>query len=195
MAENIQNEHDIEESLRRVRGGDTDAYEVVIRQLERPLRAWIASLASPGIDVAEIAQQSFITAYLRLQEYEPGTNFSAWLFAIARYQLKTETTRLRRIADYQVRFAPDLLSKELDRQEKEPSSIMATRLEYLRLCTESLGGSLSQFLNWRYQEEVSLEEMAKRSGRSVSAVKKQLWILRQQLKACIEARAATSRSL
>ena len=47
-----------------------------------------------------------------------------------------------------------------------------------------------QYLVWRYEEEIPLAEMARRSGRSISAVKKQLWNLRRGLHDCIQARVA-----
>lgn len=185
----------IEDALRRVKRGDTNAFEVVIREYERPLRAWLAAQSSPEIDVDDVAQQSFVNAYLRLGEYKLGTNFSAWLYTIARYQLMTETTRLRRVADYRTRFAHDLLAKELERRMQEPSHQMEARLEHLPHCMERLESSLREFLSWRYREGISLEEMAHRSRRSVAAVKKQLWTLRQKLKDCIEARTAAAKSL
>jgi RNA polymerase sigma-70 factor (ECF subfamily) len=180
----------LEAALRRVRDGDVAAFSVVVRRFERPLRAWLAAQSPPGVDVDEIAQRSFVAAYTRLGDYEAGTNFSAWLFTIARYQLKTETTRLRRIADYHTRYAPDLLQRELERRNAEPPEILTRRIEHLKACLETLGEHLRQFVTWRYVEEIPLEEMAVRSERSVPAVKKQLWLLRQKLLQCVEARLA-----
>jgi len=192
MPDSTQNINDseisLEDSLRRVLQGENEVFEVVVRQFERPLRGWLAVQSPPGIDVDEIAQQTFIAAYTRLEEYESGTNFAAWMFTIARYQLKTETTRLRRIADYHSRYAPDLLQKELDRHADEPPEMWLVRVEALQTCLESLGDSLRQYVNWRYREEIPLEEMAQRSNRSVTAVKKQLWQIRQRLQQCVEKR-------
>ncbi len=56
----------IDEAIRRVRDGETAAFEVVVRRFERPLRAWLAVQAPPGVDVDEVAQRSFVTAFSRL---------------------------------------------------------------------------------------------------------------------------------
>jgi RNA polymerase sigma-70 factor (ECF subfamily) len=180
----------LDDAIRSVRSGNTAAFEVVVRQLERPLRAWLAAHTPPGVDVDEVAQRSFVAAFTRLSDYELGTNFSAWLFTIARFQLKTEVTRLRRVADYHVRYAPDLLQRELERRSSEPPEYQESRLEHLQTCLRQLGEHLRRFVRWRYAEEIPLEEMAARSGRSVAAVKKQLWKLRRKLQACVEARMA-----
>ncbi len=181
----------LEAAIRQVRGGDVQAFAAVVRRFERPLRAWLAAHAPPGVDVDEVAQTTFIAAYSRLDDYAPGTNFAAWLFTIARYQLKTETTRLRRIADYRSRYAPDLLARELDRRSDEPTADDA-QLGFLRECLEAVDDRRRRFLTWRYDEAIPLAEMAERSGRSVMAVKKQLWLLRRQLQECIEGKLATA---
>ena len=178
--------------LIRVSQGETAAFELVVRQYERPLRAWLAAHAPRGVDVDDIAQRSFVAAYTRLSEYNAGTDFGAWLFTIAKFQLRTETTRLRRVADYHTRFGPDLLQRELERRCDESPELLATRLDSLQLCLDSLGDSLRQFVKWRYHEELPLEEMGERCGRSVAAVKKQLWKIRQKLQRCIDIRIAAS---
>ncbi|MEQ9410194.1 MAG: sigma-70 family RNA polymerase sigma factor [Fuerstiella sp.] len=180
----------IDSALHRVLRGETAAFEIVLRRFERPLRAWLASHVPPGVDVDEMAQRSFVAAFSRLSEFRIGTNFAAWLFTIARYQLRTETTRLRRIADYHARYGPDLLQRELDRRCGEPPTMWTTRLEHLQNCLESLDGSLRRYVSWRYDEEIPLDEMATRCGRSVAAVKKQLWKIRERLQQCVEMRMA-----
>ena len=181
-------EIEVENAVKRIRKGDVSAFEVIVRHFERPLRVWLAAQSAPGVDVDDVAQRSFIAAYTRLGDYTTGTNFGAWLFTIARYQLKTETTRLRRVADYQNRYAPDLLQQELDRRDSALPSLQAQRLEYLRKCLEQMESRLKRYITWRYDEGIPLEEMAQRSERSVAAVKKQLWQLRRRLHDCVESR-------
>jgi len=180
----------LDHAIRRVRDGETAAFEVVVRRFERSLRAWLAMQAPPGADVDEVAQRSFVAAFTRLSDYEIGTNFAAWLFTIARFQLKTEVTRLRRIADYHARYAPDLLQRELERRSAEPPELQQARLDHLETCLGMLLEHLRRFITWRYEDEIPLDEMAARSGRSVSAVKKQLWKLRRKLHQCVETRMA-----
>lgn len=180
----------IDEAVLTVRDGDVNGFEHIVRHFEGSLRAWLAVQSPPGVDVDDIAQRSFVAAYTRLDDYEIGTDFAAWLFTIARYQLKTETTRLRRVADYHARYAPDLLQKELNRRATEPPEIQQTRLEQLKLCVNELSDNLRRYITWRYDDQIPLEEMAQKTGRSVAAIKKQLWQLRRKLHECIDSRLA-----
>jgi RNA polymerase sigma-70 factor (ECF subfamily) len=185
------NKPSIDNLLRGVRGGDQRCFELIVRRLERPLRAWLATHASPAIDVDDVAQRTFVIAFTKLDTFEAGTNFPAWLFTIARYQLMTEMTRLRRVADYHARFAPDLLERELERRLQDPVGPDQVRLDHLQECVAALGENLRRFITWRYDEEIPLEEMANRSGRSVGAIKKQLWQIRRKLQQCVEKRMKT----
>jgi len=180
------------EIIRRARQGERAAMEAIVRRYQEPVRAWVAAHCPPGGDVDEVAQRTFVAAFTRIAEFQEGTNFGAWLFAIARFQLMTETTHLRRLADYRTRHGRDLLSRELERRAQEPDEVTATRLHYLRECLEALGEAGRQFITWRYTDELPLEEMAARSGRSVAVIKKQLWLLRQKLQQCIEGKLAAS---
>lgn len=176
---------ELEKSIYSSRNGNPAAFGAVVRRFERPLRAWLAAQAPPGVDVDEIAQRSFIAAFTRLSDYEAGTNFSAWLFTIARFQLRTETTRLRRVTDYHTRYAPDLLLMELEHRDHVTPDEVVERLDHLQVCLSKIDGDMRRFITWRYEDEIPLEEMANRSGRSVPAVKKVLWKLRRKLHDCI----------
>lgn len=183
----------LDDWIQRSVGGDSTAYEPIVKRFERSLRAWVASHSPPGVDVDEVSQRAFIAAYTRLQEFELGTNFSAWLFSIARFQLRTELTRIRRLADYHSRFAPSFLDQSIDDAKVMDSDRWNSRLEYLQECVKQLSIGQSQFLTWRYHDQISIDEMAIASGRSPGAVKKQLWAVRQKLLKCIELRIAAER--
>ncbi|HRQ87240.1 MAG TPA: sigma-70 family RNA polymerase sigma factor [Bacteroidia bacterium] len=183
---------ELEHWIHNARKGNPEAFGPVVRRFERPLRVWLATLAPPGIDVDDIAQRSFIVAYNRLSDYLAGTDFPAWLFTIAKFQLLTETTRLRRVADYHTRYAPDLLCRELERRQALPPERTLERMEHLGACLEQLDARMREFLVWRYEEEIPLEAMARQCGRSVPAVKKVLWRLRMALRDCIQARMAAT---
>ncbi len=192
MDEPLLDDQDMEQHVSRVAGGDLSAFEMVVRRYERPLRAWLATHSQPGVDVDEVAQRTFVAVYSNIQKYEPGTKFSAWLFTIARYQLQTEVTRVRRLADYHSKFTPDLVQEMFMDVHDDSLSLMEQRLEHMRECLKQLSTGLQQYIKWRYEEQISIDQIAEACGRSAGAVKKQLWLLRQKIFRCIEQRMTLS---
>jgi hypothetical protein len=57
------NDSSLDDTIRSVRNGNTVVFEIVVRQFERPLRAWPAVQAPPGVDVDEVTQRSFVAAF------------------------------------------------------------------------------------------------------------------------------------
>lgn len=184
-----------DETYRLAQAGETHALEAIIRHHQQGLRAWIAAHCPVGGDADDVAQRTFVAAITRLGEFQIGTSFAAWLFTIARYQLLTESTRLRRLADYHSRLAPDLLARELERRSQAPDDSTQQRLHHLRHCLSALGEAARRLLEWRYADVIPLQEMAARTGRSEGALKKQLWQLRQKLQQCIEGKLAAEQGV
>jgi RNA polymerase sigma-70 factor (ECF subfamily) len=179
-----------EESYRLAKAGDLRAIESIVRHHQAAVRAWLAAHCPLGGDADDVAQRAFVAAITRLADFEVGTDFRAWLFSIARYQLMSEITRLRRLADYHSRLAPEILARELERRAQGPEERTSERLMHLRECVAAMGESARQFIRWRYDDQLPLEEMAARTGRSIGAIKKQLWLLRQKLQQCVEDKLA-----
>lgn len=178
----------LDEQVRRVQEGDLDAYEDVVLALERPIRGWIVAHCPPGGDADEVAQKTFVAAFRSIDQYQPGTDFRAWLFTIARYQLLAECTRLQRSADYHSRYLPHALSEELRRRAEQSADGEPVRLQYLRECLEHVKNPARRIIEWRYTDELPLADIAGRTGRSVGAIKKQLFTLRKSLHECIQSK-------
>ncbi len=175
---------ELEEAIRRVRQGDVDAYLHVVRALEGPVRSFVVSRCPPGADADDVAQRTFIAAFRSIGEYRPGSDFKAWIITIARFQLLGETSRLRRIADYHHRMGPPSLIDALERR-MDSGAECEGKIGHLNSCLRSLDAPLRDLLAQRYEAELSLEEIARKTGRSVGAIKKHLFLLRARLHDCI----------
>ena len=182
---------ELSELCARVLEGETAAFEPIVFCFEARVRAYLALRALPGIDVDDIAQRCFFAAYEGLERFEAESDFESWILSIAHFQLRTATTRLRRLASYRRRWAPEFLRREMERQAFSDSDNECRRLESLRACLGTLPAPERRFLTWRYEDERPLSEIADHSGRSVGAIKKKLWKLRRALQRCVEARLAT----
>ena len=124
MESNWPQEEDLPDKIyRAAQAGDQDAQEAIVRHHQVAVRSWIAAHCPVGVDADDISQQTFVAALTRIEEFKVGTRFRAWLFTIARYQVMTEATRLRRLADYHSRYAPELMALELERRSEEKDAL------------------------------------------------------------------------
>jgi RNA polymerase sigma-70 factor (ECF subfamily) len=103
-----------------------------------------------------------------------------------------EQTRLRRSADYHRRYAPHALAEELERRiDAAQIAGREEQIDQLRDCLGGLNPQAREILGQRYREGLALEEISRRSGRSVGALKKYLFTLRAKLHECIARKTAT----
>lgn len=128
----------------------------------------------------------FIEAYRNLERYQAGTNFFAWLCAIARNRLLAEAKRLQRQTKNQQSYLDRLLSERLIAFAAEPTELSDLRLQLLQECLAELPPQAASILNQRYAGRIPVELIAQALGRTASAVSVQLFALRQKLRQCID---------
>ena len=76
---------DIEPILKRIEAGDRQAFANVVRHYQRPLFGFLGRMGLNQSDAEEIAQETFLRAWMNLGKYKPDiAQFSTWLFTIAR---------------------------------------------------------------------------------------------------------------
>jgi RNA polymerase sigma-70 factor, ECF subfamily len=175
----------IETAIQKVRNGDLDAFAVVVEAYQRRLRSWLASLCPPGIESDEIAHRTFITAYRQIDRYEPGTHFFAWLGAIGRHLLLAELKRRQRQTEHSAQYLEHVLATGLETLAAEPLEFQERRIAALRACEEQLSGPARALLAERYARETPLNTVAQQLGKTVAAVKFQLFAIRRKLRDCV----------
>ncbi len=182
-------ETEVHQAIERVRDGNVDDYRTVVAAYHQRLRAALAGLCPPGTDADEIAHLSFIEAYRNLQRFQTGTNFFAWLCAIARHRLLAECKRLQRQSHNQQNFLNQLLIQEIHAQAEERSELSDLRLRLLADCVAQLTPDARHVLDERYHHRRPVEGIARALGRSASAVSVQLFAIRRKLRECIDRRS------
>jgi len=69
--------------LARVKAGDVDAYEILMRRYNRRLFRVTRSILRDGDAAQDAIQEAYVRAYTHLDEYRTPGNFGAWLTRIA----------------------------------------------------------------------------------------------------------------
>ncbi len=184
--ESMPGPEEIEEAVRAVRRGERDRFAAVIQACHVPVRALVSALVHDRDDADDLAQQTFVFAFQHLGEYQTGTNFLAWLKAIARNNVldylkrrgQQRANQDRCLREEIARRAGDLFRPE----EIDP------RLEMLRHCVQGLDSRQRVLLRQAHDRTFPLEELARRLQRSAAALRKQISRLYEALRQCIDRR-------
>ncbi len=69
--------------IERVLKGDTEAFNLLVRQWEKPIYNFILRMVGDRDEAMDLCQDSFMKAYRELNALKDRDRFSAWLYRIA----------------------------------------------------------------------------------------------------------------
>jgi len=84
---------ELDDHIRACRQGDPNRFEAVVKACEPTVRAVVAAMIPDENLVPDLTQEVFVIAYRKLESYRPGTDFRAWIRAIARNVAQNERRR------------------------------------------------------------------------------------------------------
>ena len=162
----------------------TQDFEARVREHQAGVRAFIRALGVDEAWVDDLAQEAFIVAYRRLNQFEPGTDFGKWLRSIARYLVANERRKEARHS----RLLPFAVVDAL--LAHEPESGVETRISDLlpamRDCVEELPPRSRGLLQRRYADNENATTLARGLRMNADAVRQQLLRIRLAVKECVE---------
>ena len=154
----------------------------LLTEHQADISAFLISMLPGHPDVADILQKTNLVLWKKQEQFTPGTNFRAWAFKIARFEMlhHLRTIRNERFVAMDEELT-DIMAGEL---EVAPGRQQA-RLEALDHCLTKLRPEDRQLLEHRYRKGTALDELAAAWGRTVSSLSVSLHRLRAALKSCI----------
>lgn len=182
------NPSDLDALVLRAQGGDRSAFHEVVDALDGEVRRFVAARA-PNADVIEEAvQAAFVTAYLKLTDYQAQNSFSAWLKGIARNHLLQELGKQRRARPLEADALEQLVDTDaqarLDGAEAEAAA--EADLAHLARCLDKLPARTRQLFQRRYAEGLPLDRLAQQFKQGAEALAALFYRTRRSLQACIE---------
>src|SRR6185295_12167003 len=142
----------------------------LLLQHQRRIYGLILALVPGGADADDIHQETCAVLWQKFDEFVPGSNFAAWSLRIARFQVMAYYTTKRR---QKARLSDESLDAVVERMAARPQREDA-RSAALDGCLEGLPAPDRQLLELRYQAGATVEEVARRSGKTVVAAYKAL---------------------
>lgn len=175
----------IDQVIERVRAGETDLYEEIVREYEPSVRSVLAAMVPDPNRVADMTQETFITAYQCLDRYQLGTNFSAWLKTIARNMAQNERRSWYRRRDMHERYQSEIEESIEDEVFRIVESLPEDVLDSLRGCVDSLADKTRNVVNGFYFEEKAIKDLAGVLGLTAVAVRVTLHRAREAIGKCM----------
>ncbi len=86
-----------EELIRRIRGGDTALFEVIMRRYNTRLYRVARAILRDDAEAEDVMQQAYVNAFVHLDQFADRAKFSTWLTKIAVYEALARARRARRI--------------------------------------------------------------------------------------------------
>ena len=161
-----------------------------LTEIQLSLRLYVQSLLPGDAAAHDVMQQANATLWQKRGEFASGTNYKAWAFSVARYEVlnhrkkQTRDSRLVFGEELEQAFANDLIEREDDTERRH---------EALQGCLEKLRPQDRDLLLHRYTATAgTLDAFAQRIGRSVGGLKVTLHRLRNALLGCIEKQLAVT---
>ena len=162
--------------------GELQSYVKLMTEHQGNLRAFIVSLMPGSSDVADVLQETNAVLWQKRARFEHGSNFLAWAFKIARYEVMHQRDRSKR--DRRLVFSEKLVDAlaEMEPLNETDHEVMAA----LDACLEKLTHEQKQIVDARYTPGRSLEEQAELSGSTAGSLRVALHRIRGSLKNCVE---------
>lgn len=179
------------EPEKQATGGGEDGFVAEILAHQGALHAYINSLLPGDPEVSDIVQNANLVLWKKRTEFEPGTNFRAWAFSVAYWEVRTWLTKRRRKS--WLLFDEELVERITDRFLSDPqpgSRGEPDGLDALRFCLAKLRDSDRLLLINHYQHGKSVEECSRFTSCSKDALRMAIFRLRAALRRCIKSQLA-----
>lgn len=146
--------------------------------------AFIASVVRNYRDREDVLQETAFAVFDSIDSYNADRPFNAWAIGVARNQVGLYLRRIKR--DRHVFGESTIACLEAAFNKKTPSA----KLDYLPQCMQQLETRAREMCDLRYQEDLKPSTIAEKLGMNANSVSKALQRIREQLRQCIDSKAA-----
>lgn len=165
--------------------GNQESFSRLVEAYQRPVYNLTYRMLGNAQEAEDAAQETFLRAFSRLQQYKPEHKFSTWILSIANNHC-IDRLRKRRATFVSIDDNPVLQNLEDDAPLPERTALRREHSREIQTLLEELDPDYRTPLILRHWEELSYDEIAETMGITVSAVKSRLFRARQKMAAIVE---------
>ena len=151
---------------------------------EAAVFSFVLTMVRYTADAEDVVQRASMTMWRCFDKFEPGTNFRAWAFQIAKNEALNHLSKIKR--DRHV-FSEKLLEMLAERTEERADNLDARR-PALDFCVEKLPAEARGIVEGCYANGSTIRSFADRAGETASKIYKRLNRVRAGLQKCAERR-------
>lgn len=159
----------------------TEQFVRLLTEHQRALHVHILGLVLNPTDTDEVLQETNLVLWRKAHDFQPGTNFAAWAFRVAHFEVLAFRKRKGR---ERLSFEPELLETLAEESAARASGFDARR-RALAACLSKLSDRDRDLLVRRYATGNSAAAIADQVGRSVQATYQALHRIRRALSQCM----------
>lgn len=174
--------------IRRVMAGERDAYRLLVEDLEREVRGFVAAHASSLELVDEVVQAAFVEAYRQLHTYELRGTFASWVKGFARNLLRRELAQRARLVNTDQEVLDSLVSSSAldDLAEERVADQKREDLARIERCLAALTPRARLMVQRRFVEQVPINRIAQQFKQTRAAIANALTRIRAGLRSCVQ---------
>ena len=161
-------------------------FEILMRENAGMLTAYLHSAVRDASTADDLFQETCLTAWRRLDDFDKSRPFGPWLLGIAAKVILAWRRHEKRAAV----LCDEQMLEHLDRRSEAVHQLAGDtwdeKLAGLRGCLEDLPDRYREPIRLRYLEELLPEALAQRLGLELETIKKRLQRGRARLWECLE---------
>ena len=185
-----------EEVVKRILGGDTALYEIIMRRYNQRLYRVARAILHSDVEAEDVMQDAYVRAYQHLDQYSGRASFGAWLTRIAVNEALARLRSRGRVQELEAMIngnddAPVLMSNMKSPEQQVSSREMNQLLEEAIL---ALPGTYRTIIMMRDVEEMTTADTAAALELTEENVKVRLHRARAMLRKELFTRAGSARN-
>jgi len=168
----------------RAAQGEEAAFEELVERCQSMLRAYVRACVPNWADAQDVVQDTLLDAFLGLPRFDKARPFEPWLRAICRNRVRKHWRRWGRREGTCVSLSEPSVARKVERLgtwRDGPEGREEAVAQLYRLLSR-MTAEHRNLLLWRYGEDLSVSEVARRCGRSPGSVAQTLWRVRHDLR-------------
>lgn len=171
-----------EQLVQAARAGERDAFGTLIERYQDRVFNTLLGVLGSREDAADVAQDAFVQAFVKLETFRGTAQFYTWLYRIAMNLALSHRRRRRPVASTDL--AKSAVGEEPSDRQPGPQYDLIAReqVAHVRQALQTLGDQHRQILVLREMEGCSYQTIAEILEIQVGTVRSRLFRARMQLK-------------